>query len=673
MKNINYFWAVDKLSTATKIALTIAGLTLASGQGWAQVSGQPGITWTTAPFGYSCWEPPLPAVETILSGPHGNWKPWHNTNNYVLKVVPGNDYFQHKNNPNKRVSIRCNGNSFGSGNALYRVDWWGNKDKCVIFYYGIPGKSYAPTCKVSSVPYSRQDGMCLNSPNRAIPNLPPNKYVVPFHVGSFCKTNGKDYAGGRIGRATLIYNRPHPIRVRNADKLSGLGGRNLNCPAGEKYNVRTKISLQDAPWGAGVGQFVFNVPSQTSRAYFSASVKPTSNVTSFLSEHLGFMITDSENGGSGHHMYFPQNGPAKDIGVTAYSAGSVSEDQAIFQDRWETEVVPNFVQFGVPISPIVNSGDGNTTKIVARFGGTRGPAPRTIVEKGKLEYCAPLTMQTEQAGPIVVLPKPGPTGPVRPNGPVATPRKVLPKCLPGEVRYPVGSILPVNWKVRRVTAGGKTILCAKPVPYDTPQKPTDTQSQTAVPKPDKPAPRCRKGEKLYTSQQAVPRGWRYRIVVKNRRRVWCAKPTAVKPLKCGKGEIKVGPGVRPPYGKLLVRKRRGKQVVWCLKRDPAARPPRCQRGERLFRHLRKIPRSWTKRAIRKGRYTFYCAKRIQKTCPKGYRAIGRKCVRDILFQFPKPGHLIPGLTPRGEPRTNTPRQIKCPHGTRPYKGRCIKG
>jgi len=629
---------------------------------------------------YKCFKPIIQKWH-VLANPTGRWKAWHNTNNWTYKAVPGLDYFQKNSNSSKRIYLWCPNWLAPNTQMAYKGDVDGNSDKCVRpnSYSAVNPNPYSdPTCKLghwNSVAghYVTGDfGACYNAGNYDPPSgVPPQDFVVPFDNTSYCPQGGT-LKFLRYGSTSGV------IKTRNADKLNSLNGNKLSCPAGEKHSVQTKTTLQDAPWGAGVGQFVFNIPSHATKAYFSASVKPTANVTPYLSERLGFAITDSEAGGSGNHWYYPTTGGPKDIGFTAYSLGNNARNNAIFQDRWEVEVVPNFVHFGIPINTIHSSGAGSSTKIVAGFSKVMGSSPRTIVAKGKLEYCAELKLiKGEDLGHVSpALPTEIGTGENNPNGPVET--KTNPICQRGETRFSVGSKTPKNWQARTVSKNGKSIVCAKFKQREIPK--VDVPPIKIIPKkPDvelpykKPVFKCRKGERLYKNKKSIPRGWKWRSSVQYKTRVYCAFKPALPALKCARGEKKVRGQIKPPYGWVLLRKKRGKQVVWCLKRDRNARPPRCERGERLFSNLRKIPRGWHKRSIRQGRYTFYCAKQVQKACPKGYRAVGRRCIKDVIFKFPKPPHLIPGLSPKHQPRRDDPRQKKCPRGTRAYKGQCVKG
>gem|GEM_PF-5465467 len=329
---------------------------------------------------FECYRPWVPGYWDVKGSPTGKWSPFHNTNKWEFKAVPGFDYFQKKINPqtNKRIYLKCK-----AKHGFLQRDIDGLKDQCGYYRNAIPAKNYEPVCKVASLHYLKWHGSCVTAQNSR-PSTAPSQYVIPFGDSSFCPSGG-----------AFRYVSKAPITISNGEKLNGLAEIKLSCPAGEKYTVKIKNNQQQAVKNSGM--VVFSVPDNTSKMFFSASLKPTQAVTPFLSEHLGFMINDRVASVANSHLYYPASGPAPDIGRTAYSITPQTGYPVIFQERWEPEIFPQFVHFGVSLNMIPNAGitptvAGGMRKVVARFGGTTGSSPRTEVAAAKIEYCAKLKM-----------------------------------------------------------------------------------------------------------------------------------------------------------------------------------------------------------------------------------------------------------------------------------------
>lgn len=329
---------------------------------------------------YECYKPWIPGHIDVKGSPSGKWSPFHNTSKWEFKAVPGYDYFQKKINPqtNKRVYLKCK-----SKYGWLQRDVDGLKDRCGYYRPDIPAKEYEPTCKVSGLRYLKRSGSCVTAGN-SIPAGAPRQYIIPFGDSSYCPQGG-----------AFRYHSRYAHSVLNGQRLDSLEQTKLYCSAGKKYTVKIRNNQQQVVKNSGM--VVFSVPDNTSKMIFSASLKPTQAVSPFLTEHIGLMINDRVASLANSHIYYPASGPAPDIGRTAYSIMRETGYPAIFQERWEPEVFPQFVHFMVNLNMSPSTGvtpamAGGMRKVVARFGGTTGSSPRTIVAGVKIEYCAKLKM-----------------------------------------------------------------------------------------------------------------------------------------------------------------------------------------------------------------------------------------------------------------------------------------
>ncbi len=281
-----------------------------------------------------------------------------------------------------------------------------------------------------------------------------------------------------------------------------------------------------------------------------------------------------------------------------------------------------------------------------------------------------------------------------------------PKCRVNETRFNNPAVVPAGWRSRRVSRNGRTIWCAKQPIIGDPLV----------------GPKCRPGETRYLNRGNVPPGSRARRVVRNGRTIWCARKGTVSKLpKCSVGERRFRTAGQVPRGWRSRVVTRNGQTIWCARKGIVTKLPKCSVGERRYRNAGQVPRGWRSRVVIRNGRRIICAKpptvickagfkkvrgrcvpnrvqvlckrgfkkvrgrcvpnRVQVLCKRGFKKVNGRCVRTRVQIVCKKGLRRVGnrcvkrtitITPRVVAPKVIPGLIRCPRGTRPSNGRCVK-
>jgi len=130
--------------------------------------------YTVDASGATCTRPAQASTWRRNNWVHGNWAPWHNTNNFTRATIAGPDVFRHRNG-RRSIGTKCR-----NGEGTKKVDMAGHQDWCATFIPAKPALTVTAQCSFGHTLRPKQTGPIIGNAGSTRVIAAPSRSAVPL-------------------------------------------------------------------------------------------------------------------------------------------------------------------------------------------------------------------------------------------------------------------------------------------------------------------------------------------------------------------------------------------------------------------------------------------------------------------------------------------------------------